>query len=109
MLLSYADVADLQNRHNRLNEPDINHIRGRVRYLRARQVAVPRFMYANREIVKRAHAIGIDVSPLSFFRIRLFPNSQFRAGHPRPGATSGGRRTSADLAKDRRKSYYSPL
>ena len=68
MLLSYADVADLRrpnpnsNRNNRHNAPDINHIRGRVRHLRVRQAAVPRFMYANGEIVKRAHAVGIDVS-----------------------------------------------
>ena len=70
MLLSYADLQNPNqtvNRNNRLNAPDINHIRGRVRYLRARQAAVPRFMYANREIVKRAHAIGIDVRLSTLF------------------------------------------
>ncbi|KAF8626807.1 hypothetical protein AX17_006464 [Amanita inopinata Kibby_2008] len=48
MLLSYADVTDVRNG------------RGRARYVGMKQAAQPRFMYANGEIVKRHHAVGID-------------------------------------------------
>ncbi|KAF8629302.1 hypothetical protein AX15_003519 [Amanita polypyramis BW_CC] len=59
MLLSYSDVTNLRH-DNRNVHHDVHHVRDRVRYIRMRQASVPRFMYANGEIIRRSHAVGID-------------------------------------------------
>ena len=83
MLLSYADATDVRhpnphsNRNDRNNSAHVHYVRGRVRYLRVRQAALPRFMYANGEIVKRNHAVGIDVSYATLRRRRSYSSSVF--------------------------------
>ena len=102
-MLSYTDIANA-NYQNYDHAAHVAHIRDRVRFLRMRQPASPRFMYANGEIIKRGHAIGFDVSTFvkSDSRAPAFDVRHW-TGYKRACASPGGRFPSSNLATDRCK------